>query len=416
MGLMRQIETLPTGRYKVRFRHGVSTKTGKAKQVSESFDTYRQAEQFTKWLDALGPQGALDRLYEGEQAAATPSLDQVAAAHIEHLTGVTDGYRLTSTRLWARTWGPLIGHVPADSLNRDDVARALNELAKRYAAGSLENQRGLLHGVAERCIEQGYLKTNPVKRLRLPQGKAGGEADDGEMVCLTPDEFELLHQTMAARYQPLVRFLVGTGCRWGEAVALTKSDLSLSGQPTVKIRRALKWSPDGKRTIGVPKTKRSRRMVTLPTEVAVDLRALVEDKAAGDLVFTAPRGGMIQHRTFWYDQWRPALWRAQHCGKHTKEGCRCGTAHPRRCKLHDAPPPPCGCPGALGQSPRIHDLRHSHASWLLARGVPIHVVSARLGHESVKTTWDVYSHLLPDAQFAAADAASMAFAQRAALD
>ena len=44
---------------------------------------------------------------------------------------------------------------------------------------------------------------------------------------------------------------------------------------------------------------------------------------------------------------------------------------------------------------RFHDLRHIHASLLLTSGVPVHVVSARLGHASIQTTVDTYGHVLP---------------------
>ena len=44
---------------------------------------------------------------------------------------------------------------------------------------------------------------------------------------------------------------------------------------------------------------------------------------------------------------------------------------------------------------RFHDLRHTHATFLLLAGVPIHVVQARLGHGSIQTTVDTYGHLLP---------------------
>ncbi len=44
----------------------------------------------------------------------------------------------------------------------------------------------------------------------------------------------------------------------------------------------------------------------------------------------------------------------------------------------------------------VHDLRHSHASLLIEMGFDILEVSERLGHESVQTTWDTYSHLYPD--------------------
>ncbi len=45
---------------------------------------------------------------------------------------------------------------------------------------------------------------------------------------------------------------------------------------------------------------------------------------------------------------------------------------------------------------RVHDLRHSHASLLINMGVNIKEISERLGHKSVKTTWDTYAHLYPD--------------------
>ena len=44
---------------------------------------------------------------------------------------------------------------------------------------------------------------------------------------------------------------------------------------------------------------------------------------------------------------------------------------------------------------RLHDVRHTHATHLLTRGVPVHVVAARLGHASPVTTMRVYAHVLP---------------------
>jgi integrase len=53
---------------------------------------------------------------------------------------------------------------------------------------------------------------------------------------------------------------------------------------------------------------------------------------------------------------------------------------------------------------RFHDLRHTHATLLLAAGVPVHVVSQRLGHASPAFTLSVYGHVLPRQQAAAAAA------------
>ncbi len=52
---------------------------------------------------------------------------------------------------------------------------------------------------------------------------------------------------------------------------------------------------------------------------------------------------------------------------------------------------------------RLHDLRHIHAALLLAKGVPVKVVSERLGHASPVITLQVYAHVLPGSQRHAAE-------------
>lgn len=365
-----RVESTPSGSYRVRFRYGTSPKTGKPKQTSETFPGTpagrREAERFAKLLDALGPQGALDELWAGEQAAEVPTIDQVAADHIAHLTGIEDGTRKTYERLWKRTWGQQLGRLPVNQVSRDDIARAVNVLAASYSHKSLQNQRGLLAAVLTRAVEAGHLAKNPAKGIRLPRGQ---EAERVEMVIITPDEFAGIIEKVPVHYRPFVRFLFGTGCRWGEAVAMTVADVQL---PNVRIRRALKWSPDNDRRVGATKTRRSNRTVAVGDVMLEDLKAATAGKGRDELVFTAPRGGQILHRTFWSRVWLPAV----------------SHIEPR---------------------PRIHDLRHSHASWLLAQGLPIHVVQMRLGHESIQTTVNTYGHLLPDAQAMAAAAASAAF-------
>lgn len=408
--------------WKVRFRgHKKSGGTG---NTSESFDSKTKAEQFAGWIDAVGVEGALKLLYDGEQEKTAPTMDEVAADHIAHLTGIENGTRLRYTSMWQRSWHNHIGDLPANQLDQDLIKTAINALAKDYAPKSLGNFRGLLSGVCDRCVEKGYLPKSPTKGLRLPQGKHievdDEDDDDHEMVCLTYAEWDRLYEKVHDWYKAFVRFLTGTGCRYGEAVVLRVKDFDLD-QKVVRIRRALKWSPDGNHTIGPPKTRRGRRTIVLPPEVCEEVADLLKNKKANDLVFTAPRGGMIVHRTFWSKVWRPAIWQAQRCDEHTEAGCKCGTGEPQRCKLHHTRfggagiPEPCGCDGTLKQTPRIHDMRHTHASWLLAAGVPVQVVSARLGHRKPSVTYDIYSHLLPDAQQLAAQAASLAFGGLAAV-
>ena len=362
---MRAVETNVSSKgkksYTVRYRHG-------GRQSSQTFDKAAEARRFAVLLDAFpkDPQRALDAMFEETQRREVPSMDVVAADHIRLLTGIEDGTRLTYSRLWDRTWSRHLGRIPATQLTADDIRAATNTLARDYSAKSLKNQRGLLAAVCDRAVDLGYLPTNPTKRLRLPRAK---ETERKEMRILTYEELAGVIVRVHPHYRLFVMFLAGMGCRYGEAVALQVQDVRL---PDVHFRRALKWSPDNNRTIGTTKTVRSNRVVSVPTKLRPMLAAAIEGKQGEDLVFTAPRGGPIQHRTFWSDIWLPAV---EHL-------------HPR---------------------PRLHDLRHTHASMLLAEGKPILVVSRRLGHESITTTGDVYGHLVPDAQAEAAAAADLMF-------
>lgn len=409
-----------TETWQVRFRDGVGRT---APGTSETFDDEDSAKDFCKLLDVLGPHGARAQLYAGDQAGHVPDMDELAADHIKYLTGIEEGTRLKYQRIWERNWSPHIGRLPADDPGmRDKIADATNTLATHYSHKSLQNQRGLLAAVCDRGVAKKYMPTNPTKKLRLPKGTVSVNADDDvdddhDMRLIEQAEFGILVDAMTPRYRLLIKFKGGTGCRWGELVVLRKMDLVLDppagskAGPVVRIRRALKWSPDGNRKIGTPKTLKSKRTIAIPRELVPELRKQLEGLKPGDLVFTNAGGRMIQHRTFWSDHWRPAVWRARNCAEHTDPDCRCGTAHFERCKVHDRIPEPCGCPGTLSVSPRMHDIRHSHASWLLAAGIPIHVVQIRLGHESITTTVNTYGHLLPDAQIAAAAAADVAFQQ-----
>jgi integrase len=206
------------------------------------------------------------------------------------------------------------------------------------------------------------------------------------MTVLTRDEFALLLSKISPQYQPLVLTLVATGLRWGEATALTPADLNVATQPaTIRVTKA--WKRDANRDwyIGPPKTRRARRTIALPGALVDVLLPLVAMKAPDDLLFTNSFGNQLSSSRFWTSTWTPAL----------EAAC-----NPRRADGTQDPDAP-----RLTKRPRVHDLRHTHASWMIAEGTDLFVLQRRLGHESITTTTDTYSHLLPDQQNAAALAA-----------
>jgi integrase len=158
---------------------------------------------------------------------------------------------------------------------------------------------------------------------------------------------------------------VGTGLRFGEITALMVKDLALdAATPTLTVRRAWKRNGTGEFAgardryyLGKPKARQSRRRVSLSPTVAEILRELAAGKEPDDLIFTAPHGGRLDQAHWYEGRWRPAVRAAGRRG--------------------------------LAKTPRFHDLRHTHAAWLISAGVPLPVIQKRLGHKSIQITVDV---------------------------
>jgi integrase len=118
----------------------------------------------------------------------------------------------------------------------------------------------------------------------------------------------------------------------------------------------------GRLHFGPPKTRASRRTVSLPRVVTRELQAhLASGGEPNDYVFTAPQGGTLRMVAFRNRIWRPAT---------------------------DAA-------GLAGL--RIHDLRHTAVALWIAAGASPKEVAVRAGHTSVSFTLDRYGHLYPEA-------------------
>lgn len=209
------------------------------------------------------------------------------------------------------------------------------------------------------------LDVNPARGIRLPK------QDRREMHFLDDAAaYAALHCAVHPHFRPLLDFLVGTGARYGEAAGLLVRHLHLDVErPFVDIRLALKWR--GKKwKLGRPKTRSSIRRILLPPRLVDALRPLVVGQEADDHVFTMVEGGPLHHGNFYNRYWKEAVAAA-------------GTGVPK--------------------ATRIHDLRHTHAAWLLSAGVPAMVVASRLGHSSTTTTQDVYGHITAEADDRAID-------------
>jgi integrase len=199
-----------------------------------------------------------------------------------------------------------------------------------------------------------------------------------EMRALSKDEAAaFLKAARSDRWYPLWALLLGSGLRLGEALGLKWDDVE---DGTLQVRRSLTWkvkSKDQPWTLQAPKTSQSRRSVALPAFVVEALRVhrvaqakerllLGEEYVDHGFVFATYTGTPIRPSNVLRRSFKPILTAAE---------------------LPDI---------------RIHDLRHTCATLLLAAREHPKVVQERLGHASITLTLDLYSHAVAGMQEEAA--------------
>ena len=178
----------------------------------------------------------------------------------------------------------------------------------------------------------------------------------------------------------MLRLILGTGLRRGEALALRWADVDLD-RGEARITGSL-VRIDGHLVVAETKTARSRRVVSLsPAIVAL----LTRQRAA-------QAGERLRAANLWTDSGFVFTTELGH------------PADPRNLlravKLASAK-------SGLGEI-GVHTLRHTYATVALLNRVPLHVVSRNLGHSSIAITADIYGHLTDEASQAAAVTVSAA--------
>ena len=301
-----------------------------------------------------------------------PTLAEMMTTHISELTDVGPYQTMRYTNDIKNHFAGTIGGRKVKAIAHEDIVAWIKYMqGKGLSAKTIANQHGFLSATMTTAVRKGIITSNPCKGVKLPKNTA----TEDPIRFIERPEWDRIMGGMDAHFIPFFQLLVGAGLRFGEATALEARDFKLDGPtPTVKITKAWKQDDAGGYYIGPPKTKRSKRTVSLAPSTVDAIRGTI-DKAGKGYVFTLKRGGVMRSGSTFNRAWSPALKTA-------------------------------GIPKA--DWPRIHDCRHTHASWMIGAGMEIFALSRRLGHESITTTMDRYSHLMPDAQFVGANIAQKA--------
>jgi integrase len=276
---------------------------------------------------------------------------------------------------------PPLGHLRLGDLRSQHVERMLRALvegnadrARPLGPASVRRVHATLRSALSTAKRRRLISHNPAVDVELPK------ASRPKVRPWEPEELgAFLDHAAGDRLGPMFELIAMTGLRRGEACGLRWVDVDLE-RGCLWVRQQI-VQLGHETVIGPPKTASGE-----------DRRVDLDEQTMGTLL--AHRLAQDAERAAWGEAW------AGSGLVFTRED---GSAwHPETVtkRFRDLTI-------EAGLRPvRLHDLRHGQASLMLAAGVPLAVVSKRLGHSSITITSDTYSHLLEGVGRQAAEAAS----------
>lgn len=257
-----------------------------------------------------------------------------------------------------------LADLTLDRIRPSHVEGWIVELRRKgLAESTIRSAYTILRAVLDTAVRDGALAANPAAAIRRPRVRAK------EAAYLTPTQVAvLLRAAEGSRYAPMFALLVRTGLRRGEALALQWADVDFA-RSLLRVRGTLSRI-DGELLVTEPKTAKSKRFVPLSEPTA----RLLHDVQATQAEERRLAGSAWTQTGYVFT---------------TEFGVPCDPRNAFRALRVAATK--AGLPHA-----GLHTLRHSAASVMLTRGVPLKVVSEILGHSSISITGDIYGHVSPD--------------------
>lgn len=305
---------------------------------------------------------------------------------------------------------PTLGNVLLRQVRETHLTTLFNELLasggkkeQGLSSSTVKATRRYLSMCLEQAIKSDMLLKNPVKQTKpiklvkaeiktLTESQAAELIAAAQALAIEADQVHAIRAAKAAekaaktgKYVQIpmtnivyhsaymaILLALNTGMRLGEIFGLSWDAVDVK-KGVVYVKRALVTSISGVR-FEEPKTKSSKRQVPLSADVAAELRKyktrqewyknLLGDKWSPlNLVITGEWGQVFNTSNFTSRYFKPLVKQI-----------------------------------GVDDSFKFHDLRHTHATLLLLKGIPVKVVSERLGHSTVSMTQDTYAHVLPEMQ------------------
>ncbi|MGH3761936.1 tyrosine-type recombinase/integrase [Actinophytocola sp.] len=310
--------------------------------------------------------------------------DRAADVECEQRNGTLVDPRLTQTLVgeWVRQWSdahevgagtwakydshlrnhilPRFGDLALGEVTRMAVKAWVKSLRRSLAEPTVIDVVSLLSMVLVEAVEEGLIGVNPCRRLRL---RLDGRT---ERPHARPEQVAEMVRRVRPADGVLIITAAYTGMRWGELTGLQWTRVNLdAGEIAINPRDGALHEVNGQLTLARPKTRAAARTIHLPAFLVEILTAHRHQDPDGRFVFTAADGGFHRRSNFRRRVWLPAV-----------------DGHPTRGWAPIAP------------GLHVHDLRHTHKTWLIEDQVPEVLQSKRLGHE-LGGIPGVFSHVTP---------------------
>jgi integrase len=268
---------------------------------------------------------------------------------------------------------PGIGAHRLDRLQPEHLERFYSDLIDQGLSAATVLR---IHRVISRALKVAMQRGRVNRNVALLVDPPPQRASDAAQALELWEAHAVLAAASGERNAARWTVALALGLRQSEALALQWKDIDLLNN-TLSVRRTLHRVKGKGLVYEAPKTKRSERTLALPAPLVAALHAhkaaqLGERMLGGnlwhdeDLVFAQSNGRPLDKKAD-YDDWCALLKRA-------------GVRHVR-----------------------LHDGRHTAATLLLSEGVHPRVVMELLGHSQMRTTMDIYSHVMPALAREAAD-------------
>ena len=294
------------------------------------------------------------------QSAAT-WLSQAEAGEIRNRSG--NSYKPATLRGYRQALDtyvlPVLGDRKLNTITTADLQDLVDRwMAEGQAASTIRNSIKPLQAIYRRARSREGLPVNPTHDLELPAPRPR------EVEIVAPEEAARLLAAAPAQDRALWATALYAGLRYGELRALRWGAVDLAGG-TIRVRES--WDP--KEGSIAPKTKTSQRTTPMP--------AVLRDHLM-DRRLAAATDGSDEALVF---------------GVTAKVPFQATVVYRRADKAWEK--------AGLGRL-RLHQARHTYASFMIAAGVNAKALSAFMGHSSIKVTFDLYGHLMPGTEAEAA--------------